>query len=200
LIWHLTNKGVIDGDIVCTATTGNVDDTVVNKGKIIGEVHLGDGADVFNGKAGAAVFVFGELGNDRLVGSKKTDHLDGGADNDFITGHRGKDFQTGGLGADRFDFNSIKDSVKGGKRDKILDFSRSESDKIDLKGIDAKQGGGNQKFKWIGKHDFHGNAGELRYQDKGSKVIVQRDVNGDGHSDFEIWVGVDALNKGDFLL
>ena len=80
-------------------------------------------------------------------------------------------------------------------------ITRSESDKIDLKGIDAKKDiGGNQKFTWIGKTDFHDKAGELRYIDKGAKVIVQGDVNGDGKADFEIFVGAGALNKGDFLL
>jgi len=41
----------------------------------------------------------------------------------------------------------------------------------------------------------------LLIKDKGSKVIVQGDVNGDGKADFEILVaGVSSLGKGDFLL
>ena len=107
----------------------------------------------------------------------------------------------GGAGADFFDFNSIKDSVTGNKRDKILDFDRSEADKIDLAGIDAKMGkSGNQKFKWIGKQDFHDKKGELRYEKKGAKAIVQGDVNGDGKADFEINVSAANLNAVDFIL
>jgi Ca2+-binding RTX toxin-like protein len=105
----------------------------------------------------------------------------------------------GDSGADVFDFNSIKDSARGGKRDKILDFKHGQDD-IDLKTIDAKKGSGNQKFKWIGDDDFHHKAGELRYIDKGSKCIVQGDVDGDGKADFEIFVKVGTLHKGDFLL
>ncbi|MGH6735044.1 MAG: calcium-binding protein [Methyloceanibacter sp.] len=197
----LTNNGKIDGDILLEASSGNVNDSIVNRGKIIGEVHLGDGADLFNGNAGKfPVVVFGEEANDKLIGGKGNDKLDGGAGADVLTGGRGKDLLFGGADRDLFDFNSIKDSVRGGKRDKILDFQRGTDD-IDLKGIDAHKGvSGNQKFKWIGKQDFHDKKGELRYEDKGSKVIVQGDVNGDGKADFEIWVGVGALSKGDFLL
>ena len=65
----------------------------------------------------------------------------------------------------------------------------------------AKKGvGGNQKFKFIGKHDFHDTKGELRYEDKGAKVVVQGDVNGDGKADFEILVKLGSLEKGDFIL
>jgi hypothetical protein len=41
---------------------------------------------------------------------------------------------------------------------------------------------------------------QLRYEDKGSKVIVQGDVNGDGNADFEIFVKIGKLSKDDFLL
>jgi serralysin len=101
---------------------------------------------------------------------------------------------------DTFDFNSIRESKVGSQRDKILGFVRGE-DEIDLKSIDAKKGvSGNQKFKWIGKHDFHDEKGELRIKDKGSKVIVQGDVKGDGHADFEILVKVGNLHDDDFVL
>ncbi|MGH6737144.1 MAG: calcium-binding protein [Methyloceanibacter sp.] len=197
----LKNTGTIVGDIESDDTTGNVNDSIVNSGKILGQVLLGAGNDVFNGKSGKfPVVVFGEEGNDTLIGGRGKDQLDGGADNDLIRGGRGKDLLTGGNDSDLFDFNTIKDSLKGGKRDKILDFTRGEDD-IDLKGIDAKTGvSGNQKFNFIGKQDFSEKKGELRYEDKGSKVIVQGDVNGDGKADFEIYVAVGSLGKGDFLL
>ncbi|MEZ5828543.1 MAG: hypothetical protein R3D01_09310 [Hyphomicrobiales bacterium] len=72
---------------------------------------------------------------------------------------------------------------------------------IDLRGIDAKKGiSGNQKFKFIGTHDFHDVKGELRCKELGSMVIVQGDVNGDGKADFEILVMAASLAKGDFVL
>jgi len=139
--------------------------------------------------------------DDTLIGSKIGDIIKGGAGEDTLTGGRGKDILTGDAGPDFFDFNSIKESVKGGQRDVITDFKRSQGDKIDLKGIDAKTGvSGNQKFAWIGKDDFSGVKGELRYKDLGAKVIVQGDVNGDGKADFEILVKTASLNAGDFLL
>ncbi|MGH6736870.1 MAG: hypothetical protein ACRECX_12475 [Methyloceanibacter sp.] len=137
-------------------------------------------------------FVDGRGGNDSIIGSDFADTLAGG---------RGTDMLTGNSGGDLFDFNSIKDSMPGAKRDKILDFDRSEADRIDLRDIDAKKGlPGNQKFTWIGERDFHDAKGELRYEVKGNKVIVQGDVNGDGKADFEILVLAGSLIKGDFLL
>jgi Ca2+-binding RTX toxin-like protein len=194
----LTNNGTIVGQIDCN--TNFASDVVINHGKIIGQVFLGPSDDVFSGRGGTSGAVFGEDGNDTLIGGNGNDMLNGGAGLDTIRGGRGKDSLFGGADHDLFDYNSIKDSLRGSKRDVINDFVRGTDD-IDLKGIDAKKGvGGNQKFKFIGEHDFHDVRGELRYEDKGSKVIVQGDVNGDGKADFEILVKVGALGAGDFLL
>jgi Ca2+-binding RTX toxin-like protein len=197
----LDNRGTVDGSIDLNATTGNVNDVVKNRGEIKGDVFLGLGDDKYKGKSdGTSGHVFGEDGDDRLIGSKAKDYLDGGADKDLLRGGKGKDKQFGGADSDTFDFNSIKDSVVGSKRDKIIDFQRGD-DEIDLKGIDAKKGSGNQTFKWIGDKNFHDKKGELRIKDKGSKVIVQGDVKGDGKADFEILVkGVGELSDDDFVL
>lgn len=142
----------------------------------------------------------GHINDDTLTGSAVTDHIDGKAGEDVIKGGLGRDFLTGGGDHDIFDFDSIKESGRGGAhRDKILDFQRGVDD-IDLRTIDAKTGGGNQKFDFIGKQDFHDQKGELRYADHGSKVTVQGDVNGDGKADFEIWVKAGALHADDFYL
>ncbi|MGH6734564.1 MAG: DUF4347 domain-containing protein [Methyloceanibacter sp.] len=133
-----------------------------------------------------------------ISGLGGNDTLRGFANKDTLIGGKGRDTLFGGADADRFDFNSIKESVRGSKRDKIMDFGGK--DKIDLKDIDAKSGSGNQKFKWIGKKDFSDEKGELRYEDKGATVIVQGDTNGDGKADFEIFVNIGSLAKGDFVL
>ncbi|MGH6734786.1 MAG: calcium-binding protein [Methyloceanibacter sp.] len=154
----------------------------------------------FDGRAGNDT-IKGSLSDDMLLGYTGNDKLSGGAGKDTLHGGKGKDSLTGGADGDLFDFNSIKESVKGSKRDTITDFKRGQGDKIDLEDIDAKTGvSGNNKFKWIGKQDFHEKKGELRFEDKGSKVIVQGDVNGDGNADFEILVKVGALSSGDFVL
>jgi autotransporter-associated beta strand protein len=75
-------------------------DAVVNKGTISGLVRLGGGNDSFNGTGGSLAKVFGETGNDTLVGGSANDMLDGGADNDTLNGGAGADTLTGGLGND----------------------------------------------------------------------------------------------------
>lgn len=200
VILFLNNRGTVNGNIDLNAPSGNVDDVVINSGNIMGDVFLGPGDDFFNGNGGNAVEVFGEGGVDTLIGSKKNDTLDGGNSDDVIRGGRGKDKLFGGDDSDSFDFNSVNESVRGSKRDKIMDFVRGD-DEIDLKNIDAKKGvGGNQAFKFIGKHGFHDKKGELRYEDKGAKVIVQGDVDGDGKPDLEILVKVGKLGSDDFVL
>jgi Ca2+-binding RTX toxin-like protein len=158
------------------------------------------GADVINALSSApGQLLPSELG-DKINGFGGNDTLAGLGGNDVIAGGGGRDIQFGGLGADRFDFNVASESKKGSQRDKLQDFQRGLDD-IDLRGIDAKGGvSGNNAFKFIGKQDFHAVRGELRYEDKGSTVIVQGDRNGDGKADFEIFVNVGALAKGDFLL
>ncbi|MGH6737314.1 MAG: calcium-binding protein [Methyloceanibacter sp.] len=162
-------------------------------------IYGSDGANRIKGLAGDDTLE-GDEGKDVLVGGLGNDILNGEEGADTLTGGRGKDSLFGGVDADVFDFNSIKESVRGGSRDIIQDFQRGTDD-IDLVGIDAKTGvSGNQKFTFIGKQDFHDKKGELRYEDKGSKVIVQGDVDGDGKADFEILVKAGALSAGDFIL
>jgi Ca2+-binding RTX toxin-like protein len=197
----LDNRGTIAGDIKCQAFDAN--DAVGNAGKIIGEVYLGYGNDTFLGQGGSSGKVLGEAGNDFLTGGSKDDGLDGGAGRDTLTGGLGKDQLFGGTERDIFDFNSVKESAVGAKRDVIGDFQRGNNltgDDIDLRTIDAKTGGGNQAFKFIGTQAFHKVKGELHVKDFGAACLVQGDVNGDGRADFEVLVKAGALSAGDFLL
>ncbi|MGH6736861.1 MAG: beta strand repeat-containing protein [Methyloceanibacter sp.] len=166
---------------------------------VAGQPHPTTVADSIDAKGGNDK-VDARAGNDTIFGGSGKDTLKGGDGNDVITGGAHHDLLYGGSGSDDFDFNKISESKKGSQRDKINHFQRNQDD-IDLRDIDAKGGvSGNQKFKWIGKDDFSETKGELRYEDNGSKVIVQGDVNGDGKADFEIFVAVGSLAKGDFLL
>jgi hypothetical protein len=120
---------------------------------------------------------------------------------DTITGGLGKDTMAGGLGDDKFNFDLTAESVKGANHDVILDFSHGQGDRIDLASIDAKSGGGNQAFKFIGKQGFHDQKGELHFVKKAGFVLVEGDINGDGRADFQIEVqGVGKLVAGDFVL
>jgi Ca2+-binding RTX toxin-like protein len=158
--------------------------------------------------------IFGGIGNDTIAGAggqdllfgdAGKDSINGGGDIDRIYGGAGKDRLTGGGGGDHFIFSVLADSRSGAARDVITDFRLA--DDIDLVAIDAKTGGGNQAFKFIGRQDFHDIAGELRFEIKNpagkvhDRTLIQGDVNGDGRADFEIGlVGLHNLHKGDFDL
>jgi Ca2+-binding RTX toxin-like protein len=144
---------------------------------------------------GAGVDTIAAIEN--LTGSSHNDFLTGNAGVNVLTGGLGRDSLRGAAGADHFDFNSLRDSVRGGNRDSILDFSHGQHDRIDLRDIDAKSKvGGNQAFHFIGSHGFTHHAGELSY----SHNVVRGDVNGDGKADFEIHVNAAHLQASDFIL
>jgi len=141
-----------------------------------------------------------------LNGTADPNVLNGTDKIDIITGFAGKDIMTGGGSADDFNFDVRTDSRKGGTRNVITDFLHG-SDDIDLAGIDARSGAGNQAFKWIGGAKFHHSKGELHFIRQNvagtanDKTIVEGDINGDGRADFQIELtGLVALNKLDFIL
>lgn len=127
--------------------------------------------------------------------------LDG---DDWLDGGKGVDRLIGGTGSDVFAFGSSDDFGQG-VRDKILDFSNAEGDRIDLSAIDqdsARQG--DQAFTFIGSAGFSGDAVryELRVRDAGNGTwLVSGDLNQDRTADFTISVfTVAPLVAGDFSL
>ena len=166
----------------------------------------GAGADTLSGNGGHDT-LYGNDGNDKLSGGTGTDELYGGAGNDYLSGGggndlleggTGKDTLDGGAGADDFVFSSTGEAGKDSSRDVINDFSHSQGDEIDLRGIDAStKASGNQAFSFIGSKDFSGKAGQLQYENG----IVAGDVNGDKMADFHIEIANHlGLVAGDFLL
>ncbi len=148
-------------------------------GVIIEAAIGGSGDDLIRGND-AANGLYGGAGADRLEGGVGADTLMGGAGRDMLFGQDG---------ADRFIFTA---SSVGKYRaaDFVADFSDADGDKIDLTAIDAKRFvKGDQKFHFIGAHEFTGKAGELRFV----KGKVLGDVNGDGRADFKL-----AVDGSDF--
>jgi Ca2+-binding RTX toxin-like protein len=140
----------------------------------------------------------GGAGDDSIFGTKATNVLKGNEGVDDLFGFGGRDILSGGLGADTFIFLSLSDStVARSGRDVITDFDTLR-DKIDLAGIDAIKGGGDDAFHLTGNNGFDGftrHPGELGFKfTSGGDTIVSGDVNGDGKADFSI------LLKGDILL
>jgi hypothetical protein len=89
------------------------------------------------------------------------------------------------------------------ERDGIQDFNLG--DLIDLSRIDANTLiTGDQAFTFVGQNAFSRTAGELRYQNQAGPVwLVQGDSDGDGVSDFEVFVVItdnDPITAADFVL
>ncbi|WP_210496691.1 cadherin domain-containing protein [Microvirga antarctica] len=175
------------------------------------KIHGGGGNDKLSGGHGKDA-LFGDAGSDRLYGGNDADRLSGGigndtlygqAGNDRLSGDAGADKLFGGAGADTFVFSKLRDStVATSGRDTIGDFSFKAGDRIDLAGIDANVNRtGNQAFSFIGKSDFHGKSGELRYEKVAGHTYVYGDVDGDGLPDFSLHLnGSHAVTKAYFIL
>jgi len=156
-------------------------------------LYLGGGDDRGDGGSGRDS-LYGEIGNDTLLG---------GAGQDLIRGGSGADRLYGGSEADLFVFASAADSTAtSAGRDKIMDFSRTQGDRIDLHLIDARPNTtADDAFQFIGTDAFTGTRGQLRWQVAGADAILRADLNGDGAADFSLlFVGVHSLRAGDFLL
>lgn len=137
----------------------------------------------------AAVAAFAPI--DRGVGE---DRLDGGEGDDVLDGGPDRDWLIGGPGADRFVFRDGDFSGSGGgDGDVILDFTLDEGDRIDLSGLDAVAGGGDDAFRFIGAAAFSGSAGELRQELFADHVMLRGDSDGDAQADFALRIEDAAL-------
>jgi len=223
----LTNTGTILGDY----DGGQGKDTITNNGKMSGNVYLYGGDDIFDTRGGTYTGTAdGGAGSDTLYGGSKADTLSGGGDNDniyggsgsdilkgddgddYLSGSSGLDKLTGGLGkdqlrggadADTFIFLNVTDSTfASAGRDRILDFSQAQKDKIDLSAIDAKTSTGiDNSFTFVGTAAFSQKEGELGYKASGGDTFIFGDTDGDGVADFRIALdGTFTLKATDFIL
>jgi serralysin len=148
--------------------------------------HGGTGNDILHGDAGNDR-IYGDSGSDSLHGDDGNDDLHGGRDNDVLSGGAGYDSIEGDAGSDIFAFESAANA----NGDRIKDFRRSESDKIDLSLIDAKESpgnAGNQAFTWIGTSAFSGE-GQLRYYQSDLSTYItyiQGSTDSDAAAEFTI--------------
>jgi serralysin len=155
--------------------------------------------DNLRGNAGANT-IWGGTGNDILHGRAGNDTLNGGDGNDVLIGGLGRDSMNGGGGFDRFDFNSISESLPGLNRDVITGFvgnGNLAGDRIDVSTIDANVLlGGNQAFTFIAGAAFSA-AGQLRY----SGGVLQGSTDADATSEFAIQLaGAPTLIAADIIL
>ncbi|MCQ0988853.1 calcium-binding protein [Jiella marina] len=134
---YLTNSGTISSryGVFSVEVTGESPISVVNTGLITGAVDLSDGNDFLKntGDIGASVYldagndmyngfgdshvhgaIYGDEGDDVIVGGHNSDVLYGGSDNDQLFGGLGEDELYGGTGSDILRGGAGGDIVNGG--------------------------------------------------------------------------------------
>ncbi len=117
----------------------------------------------------------------------------GGAGDDIITGNDAENRLAGGSGADTFVYTGLGSSTVESP-DRILDFSRSEGDKIDLSGLAIT-------LSFIGTQPFSADPGQVRYRHDQRETGILVDADGDMDAEFAVYLdGVHELGNADFLL
>lgn len=198
----IVNDGTISGGKGSLQLTRAVD-VVTNNGLLQGTAILGGGDDVYHGENGrVSGAVWGQGGNDLLIGGRGADALGGGSGADTLTGGAGADTLTGAAGAD---------VLSGGAGDDVFRFASASDvvgdrivaspgavafggagvaggDRIDLSAIDADTGlAGHQSFVFGASQD----AGRLWAVDVGNVTHIRGSFDGDAAFDFDL-----AINDG----
>ena len=162
---------------------------------------IGD-ATAFQVSVHGSVFgdtITGSSETDLIAGGLGSDVIDGGAGNDRITGGRGQDDLEGGAGADRFIYQSIKDSELGA-RDVIFGFE-SGVDKIDVRGIDANAGLDGRQHFIEDQTPILLSAGEFRIVESGGNTIISFAVDNVLGADMQIVLsGVTGVTAADLIV
>ena len=124
------------------------------------EMHGGAGNDTLRGATGTKNRIFGDEGDDTLVGGGLDDELDGGEGHDRLTGGGGtdklfggggNDVLLGGLGNDELDGGLGDDELDGGLGDDVYVFGGSWGDDRVLDATTADAGGaGRDVFEFGG--------------------------------------------------
>lgn len=108
----IINYGSISGDIKDAFLGGTEADHIVNRGTIVGDVQLGNGGSMFNGRGGDVV-------DGTITGGTGADTIYLGSDGETVKGGGGHDVIYGGGGADVFEFTSFQ----GRDNDHIISFN-----------------------------------------------------------------------------
>lgn len=182
------------GTIVGTAG----DDIIDAVSTVPGQSLPSASGDTIYGMDGDDIVQAGD-GGDLIDGGLANDQLYGEAGDDVIIGGAGHDELFGGTGADTFVFAATSDMPLTGTQDKIDDFGHAEGDIIDLRQIDAIDGGGDDAFSLVAA--FGHAAGELIMINVPDGYLVQGDTNGDAVAEFSLTVkSATLLVASDFAL
>ncbi|WP_299928501.1 calcium-binding protein [uncultured Pelagimonas sp.] len=154
---------------ILTGRTGN--DTLKG-GNHDDRLYGGVGDDLVAGNDGRDA-VNGGSGNDRIFGGRGADTLQGNNGDDTLNGGTSSDVLTGGLGADVFVYRNSNESYDN-LSDLITDFQVG-IDSVDLTLMSDDL---------IFVREFSGSAGEVRYDEIASRLLI--DFTGNGIEDFAI--------------
>jgi Ca2+-binding RTX toxin-like protein len=114
----IDNSGTWDGDIRLEPG----DDTVINTGKIVGSVFMGDGNNSFDSRYG--------LTSGLISAGAGTDVIWGGSEDDSITGGAGADRLDGGGGVDTVDYSSSAAGVNVNLSTGVSKYGDASGDKL----------------------------------------------------------------------
>ncbi|MGB6187896.1 MAG: type I secretion C-terminal target domain-containing protein, partial [Aeromonas molluscorum] len=103
----------------------------------------GTGDDTLLGGLGDDL-LYGGTGNDTLYGGVGNDILSGGLGNDILVGGLGNDILKGDAGADLFTWQQGDTTTGSIAKDYVVDFSKAEGDKLDLRDLLDHDGSHNQ--------------------------------------------------------
>jgi VCBS repeat-containing protein len=193
-----SNDLLVGGNGADSVSGGGGADTIAGDGTSV--LDKTNGSDSLDGGDGADS-IFGGNGDDRMVGGADNDSINGGNGADYFRGDTGADVLTGGRGGDRFAYTGSSAGVSpdaAGSRDCIVDFNRSEGDRIDFTGLTLTGSGAPPMPQWSGS----GPAPWSVWVDTvaGGTSIVRVDTDGDGVADIAIEVkGFVGMNADDFI-
>jgi Ca2+-binding RTX toxin-like protein len=137
------------------------------------------------------------------TGNGLANRISGSPGADTLEGASGADQLSGGSSADVFLYSGRLDSgTTAGLRDRILDFSRSQGDRIDLSGLDANEGAdGNNAFTSFGQAGgAEPGAGSMRWVQQNGVTLVHAYLDSVAGADMVIEVvGMGSAQAGDFI-
>ncbi|WP_156139385.1 Ig-like domain-containing protein [Aeromonas diversa] len=131
------------------------------------------GDDTLYGGQGNDI-LFGQGGDDILFGGAGSDHLYGGVGNDTLIGGMGNDTLRGESGADTFAWQQGDAGPGQMAKDYIVDFNRSEGDRLDLSDLldhDGSKGQNDLKTLLSAIQDAEGV--HLQVRDPATQDVVQ---------------------------
>jgi Ca2+-binding RTX toxin-like protein len=117
----VVNTGLISGPVASYSGNHRVE-TIVNSGRMVGDIYLYFDNDSYYGTAGQVVGkVLGSKGNDTMTGGAASDQFWGEDDNDTLSGNGGNDILLGGNGIDTLNGGLGSDTLNGGAdRDTLI--------------------------------------------------------------------------------